>query len=139
MSARRTDGDDEPRYKIEYAFEKSRVLYNLCTARRTESDQVIIVEGFKAAWAVHEAGFPCVVACMGSVITDDQVSLLVSSRFMKCVLMFDGDKAGRDGMAISLPKLERALRVLPAYLPDGISPDSISREELRDFLNIHVC
>lgn len=138
MSARRTDGDDEPRYKIEWAFEKARVLYNLWNARISGADTIIIVEGFKAAWAVHEAGFPCVVACMGSIITEEQVALLVSSRFMKCVLMFDGDKAGRDGMEKSIPKLERALRVVPAYLPDGLSPDSINREELNQFLNIHV-
>ncbi len=139
LSARRTDNDDEPRYEIEYKFQKGKVLYNLHNAKQYGSDLIIIVEGFKACWAVHEAGFPNVAACMGSVITEDQVSLLVSSQFMRCVLLLDGDESGRDGTERSVPKIERALKVIPAYLPDNISPDSISRDELRDFLNIHMC
>ncbi len=138
LSARRTDNDDEPRYEIEYKFQKGKVLYNLHNAKQTGSDLIIIVEGFKAAWAVFEAGYPNVAACMGSVITEEQVSLLVSSKFMKCVLMLDGDESGRDGTERSIPKLERALKVIPAYLPDGISPDDISREELKEFLSIHM-
>lgn len=135
ISARRVKGDEEPRYKISNGLKKDRVLYNINNAIKSGSDTIILVEGFKAAWAVHEAGFNNVAACMGAAVTTGQLMLLSSLSFMKCALMFDGDDAGESGMDTALPHLEKMFTsVTPVYLPTKVSPDDMSREELTDLL-----
>ena len=140
VSARREDGDEEPRYLLEREFEKSRVLYNLHRAAMTGSNTVIIVEGFKASWAVYEAGFSNVVACMGSMVLPEQVYLLLRAGFMNCLLMLDGDKAGKIGSQNSQKILSRSFKTVVSYLPNGYSPDSdgFERHDLKDFIDLHL-
>lgn len=137
VSLRRTDGDEEPRYLLDWSLEKDKILYNLFSAKQTDASYLIIVEGFKACWAVVEAGYSNVVACMGSVVTEGQLSLLEISRYMSCILLLDGDSAGRDGMERSIPRLSRLMKTVPLYLPDDLSPDSFSRDELKELINTY--
>ncbi len=136
VSLRRTDGDEEPRYVLSHKFPKDLVLYNLQGGRQLDGT-IIVVEGFKACWAVHEARYSA-VACMGSVVTEGQFHLLVNAGFERVVLMLDGDKAGRDGTEASYAKLRKAFDTVIAYLPDGRSPDDFDRSELRAFIELHV-
>lgn len=138
LSARREDGDVEPRYLLEYRFQKGLILYNLHRALGSGKDTVIVVEGFKALWAVFEAGFDNVVACMGSEITEDQVLALCMSGFRNCVLLFDGDKAGVAGYKSAEKKLRSAFNVTVVRLPEGQSPDSFSRKELSELLELYI-
>lgn len=138
ISARRTDGDEEPRYRLGYEFQKGSVLYNLHRALQTGSSSIIIVEGFKASWAVHEAGLQNVVACMGAAITDEQVLQLCGTSFRNCIILFDGDEAGRKGSVSANAKLSKAFNTQIVSLPDRISPDSLSRYELRDLLELYL-
>jgi DNA primase len=138
FSGRRVDSDEEPRYLLGYEFHKGSVLYNLHRASQTASDTIVLVEGFKACWAVHEAGVENVAACMGAAVTDEQVLQLCGTRFRNCLVLFDGDKAGRKGTATGVAKLSKAFNVQAIELPDTISPDSIGREELRDLLEIYL-
>lgn len=139
VSARREDNDEDPRYRLEHEFQKGRVLYNLHRALTTGAKNIILVEGFKAAWAVSEAGFENVAACMGADITHEQVLLLCTCGLTGCVLMYDGDPAGRKGMTRALSKLEGAFRVVPVYLPEGLSPDSYEqRDELADVIRLYL-
>lgn len=137
LSARRVKGDEEPRYKISNGLKKDKVLYNIGNAVESGSDTIILVEGFKAAWAVHESGYHNVAACMGAAVTRGQLMLLSRLRFMKCAIMFDGDKAGESGMDTALPLLDKMFTsVTPVYLPLKVSPDDMAREELTDLLYI---
>ena len=138
ISGRRVDGDAEPRYKLDFQFQKGRVLYNLHRALQTGADTIIIVEGFKALWSVYEAGFPNVVACMGSAITDEQVLTLCSSGFRNAIVMFDGDDAGRKGISSAVKKLSSAFNTQPIYLPDKTSPDDLPRIELKELIELHL-
>ena len=138
LSARRTDNDEDPRYLIDYQFPKGRVLYNLHRALLSGNDAVIVVEGFKALWAVFEAGFSNVVACMGTAVTDDQVWALCASGFRNCVLLFDGDAAGIRGAPGAERQLGSAFNVSTIYLPEGKSPDSFDRNELRELLELYL-
>jgi DNA primase len=138
LSGRRTDGDEEPRYRLGYKFQKGSVLYNLHRALQTGSSTIIIVEGFKACWAVHEAGLPNVAACMGAQITDEQVLQLAGTGFRNCLVMFDGDKAGYKGAATAEVKLSKAFNTQVLSLPEKISPDSLSRVELRDLVDMYL-
>lgn len=134
MSARRKDSDVNPRYLLEFEFQKGKVLYNIHNAINTGSDTVILVEGFKAAWAVYEAGFKNVAACMGAAISKDQYFLLNKVGFINVILMFDGDEAGISGMDAAMKLLDKGFNTIPAYLPENVSPDDLSREELSNFL-----
>jgi DNA primase len=138
VSARREDGDDEPRYLLDYAFQKGRILYNLHNAIATGEDTIILVEGFKALWSVYEAGYHNVAACMGARITDEQVLTLCSTHFTKCLVLFDGDQAGQDGIVAALPKIRKYFRCEPLFLPDKISPDSIERVELKELIDLYI-
>jgi len=141
LSARRTDSDAEPRYLLEFDFQKGRILYNLHRASReasTTEGTVIVVEGFKALWAVYEAGYQNVVACMGANITQEQLLALCIAGFTRCLLMFDGDRAGIAGAESARVKLEAAFNTMVLTLPEGKSPDDFSREDLNDLLSLYV-
>lgn len=139
ISGRRTDGDGEPRYKIAYGLEKDKLVYNMHNALATGSNTLILVEGFKACWAVFETGYQNVGACMGAALTPGQLSVLRRSTFENILIMFDGDEAGRKGMDRAIPRLERDFNnVMGVYLPEEISPDSITREELKELLDLYV-
>lgn len=138
ISARRVDGDEEPRYRLEKEFQKGRILYNAHNAIATGKTTVIIVEGFKALWSVYEAGYFNTVACMGSIVTDEQVLALCSAGFLNCILMLDGDDSGRKGTPKSEKRLKQAFNVTVIYLPEGESPDSFLRQELSDLLEMYT-
>ena len=129
VSARRTDCNKDPRYLLLKDFKKHSIVYNLNNAILVGpafDDCVIVVEGFKAAWAVHEAGFINVVAAMGSVVLEPQAMLLANAGFTKCILMLDGDEAGNKGVEYSFPVVSKYMRSLSVPLYDeffGMSPD----------------
>jgi len=138
ISGRRTDSDEEPRYKLDWKFPKSKILYNLNNALISGSDTIIIVEGFKACWAVYEAGFNNVAACMGSLVVPEQALVLASTGFTKCLLMLDGDGSGYNGMEKSIPLVSRLMRTVPVYLENKLSPDDFTRQDLKDLLDIYL-
>ena len=138
FSGRRTDGDAEPRYRLGYEFKKGSVLYNLHRALQTGASTLIIVEGFKAAWAIHEAGLKNVAACMGAQITTDQVLQVASTGFRNCLVMFDGDEAGRKGLVTAEKKLKQVVNTQVLELPDSVSPDDLDRDELKQLLELFL-
>lgn len=138
VSGRRQDSDQDPRYKLTNDFKKGHVLYNLHRALTYSSDTVIIVEGFKACWAVHESGYGNVSACMGAELVEEQALLLVSCGISNVILMLDGDAAGRKGMLTSHARLSKYMKVLSVYLPDDTCPDDLARNDLKDLLDIYI-
>lgn len=133
-AGRALDGETEPRYKLPNGFNKSLELYNLHRAVQVEGGRgVIIVEGFFDAMQVHQAGFPNVVALMGSSLSDAQAKLL--GVFARVLLMLDGDDAGVDATAKIVAQLARQSLVRIASVPEGRQPDQLSPEEIRVVLN----
>lgn len=113
-------------------FHKGALLFNHHNARKAAHDtgQVIVVEGYVDVIAMTLAGFPQVVAPLGTALTEDQLSLLwrMSGEPVICL---DGDKAGRKaaGRAIdlALPMLEPGRSLSFALLPEGQDPDDLAR------------
>lgn len=139
ISGRRVDGDEEPRYRLLYEFQKSDILYNLNNAlnfKDVYNDTIIIVEGFKALWAVFSCGFPNVVAVMGKSISSAQINLLVKHGFLYTLLLLDGDKAGVKGTIRSEFFLEGKMTNTSIYLPDEKSPDNYMSVELYELLEL---
>ena len=77
-------------------FHKGSLLFNHHRARKSahDSGEVIVVEGYVDVIAMSEAGFPNVVAPLGTALTADQCALLWAIA-SEPILCFDGDNAGR--------------------------------------------
>lgn len=121
-----------PRYLLPKGFEKSQVLYNLnrvVAAENQTTGTVVIVEGFWSVLRLHGAGVP-VVSTFGDSVSDAQVDLLVQAGIDRCILIFDGDEAGRLGTIQTLPVLASRLYVKTIDLSDGIKPDTMDDEIL---------
>jgi len=115
-------------------FHKGHTLFNAARARTTahDRDRVIVVEGYMDVVALAEAGFSETVAPLGTALTEDQLKLLW--RFAKePILCFDGDGAGRKAadraVEVALPWLKPGVSVAFAFLPEGIDPDDLIRQQ----------
>jgi DNA primase len=126
--AGRTMDDSEPRYKLPTGFQKSLILFNL--HRVIGRDRVIVVEGFFDTMKVVQAGFPDVVALMGTTLSEAQERLL--EPFREIVLMLDGDQAGASASTAL------AARLAPSHFVRIVriagQPDELSSEELHAVL-----
>ena len=125
--------DEEPRYKFPAAFEKSAALFNYHRAAPLAQDAVVVVEGFFDCMRVHQAGFPSVVALMGSALSPTQEAGL-DQGFRRVVLMLDGDAAGQAGSRAAAARLATRCDVYEVALAPGQQPDRMSHEELREVL-----
>ncbi len=115
-------------------FHKGGILFNAAKARPLayEREQIIAVEGYMDVVALTEAGFGQSVAPLGTALTEDQVKLL----WRMCpepILCFDGDtagqKAGFRAIDTVLPHLKPGVSVAFAFLPDGLDPDDLIRQQ----------
>jgi DNA primase len=115
-------------------FHKGHNLYNAHLARAVahDNDRVIAVEGYMDVVALTEAGFAESVAPLGTALTPEQVGLLWRMT-PEPILCFDGDNAGKKAAhrAIDtvLPMLKPGMSVRFAFLPDGLDPDDLVRQQ----------
>ena len=113
-------------------FHKGATLYNLHNARKAahEAGTVIAVEGYIDVIAMTAAGFPHVVAPLGTALTADQCALLWRMA-EEPILCFDGDKAGLKAafraIDTALPLLGPGRTLRFALLPGGQDPDELFR------------
>jgi DNA primase len=131
--AGRAIDNTEPRYKLPAGFHKSLELYNLHRAIATGQRGLIVVEGFFDCMKVSQAGYPFVVALMGSSMSEEQERLLVDHAEM-VLLMLDGDEAGRQGTDEILLRLGRQVWTKAVCVPNGKQVDQMSTEELQALL-----
>lgn len=125
-------GAGEPKYlnsPESPVFFKGRVFYGIeQTARYIRSeDQVIIVEGYMDLISLFQAGIKNAVATMGTALTSDHAKVI--QRLTKNVLvLFDGDRAGRDAAERSLGiLLAQGLYPKGLILPNNQDPDDYVR------------
>jgi DNA primase len=113
-------------------FHKGSLLFNHHRARKGAHDngEIIVVEGYIDAIAVSEAGFPNVVAPLGTALTADQCALLWAMA-SEPILCFDGDSAGRRAafraIETALPLIGPAKSLRFSLLPEGQDPDDLIR------------
>jgi len=113
-------------------FHKGALLFNHHRARKSAHDTgaIIVVEGYIDAIASSEAGFPNVVAPLGTALTSDQCALLWAMAG-EPTLCFDGDGAGRRAafraIETALPLIGGGKSLRFALLPEGQDPDDLVR------------
>lgn len=110
-------------------YSKGHALFGLFQARHAiRAEQIaVVVEGNFDVVSLHARGVANVVAPLGTAFTVDQAKLL--RRFAdSCVMLFDGDAAGRKAVRLSrTPLKEAGLGAKVATLPDGTDPDELVR------------
>ena len=104
-------------------FNKRKNLFALNLAKKTKLEYMILVEGYMDAIALHQYGFDCAVASLGTSLTEEHAVLL--SRYTEqVVLIYDGDEAGQRAAQRAIPMLEKAgLHVKVLQLKDAKDPD----------------
>ncbi len=115
-------------------FHKGHLLFNAHRARLAahDKDRVIAVEGYMDAISLSEAGFTETVAPLGTALTEDQLQLLWRLS-AEPILCFDGDSAGKRAafraVDTALPHLKPGASLMFAFLPDGLDPDDLVRQQ----------
>jgi len=104
-------------------FNKRKNLFGLNLAKKTDKDFLILVEGYMDAIALHQYGFDCAVASLGTSLTEEHAALL--TRYTEnIVLIYDGDEAGQRAAQRAIPMLEKAgLHIKVLQLKDAKDPD----------------
>ncbi len=135
-------GDEKPKYLNSPEtplFSKGRQLYNMNFAQKAarETSEVIVVEGYMDVIALAQAGFPQVVAPLGTALTEEQIEVLWRLA-PEPILCFDGDEAGQKAAA------KVAERVLPILKPglslnfiNLVNEESGAKEDPDSFLKKH--
>ena len=117
-------------------YKKQKHLYALNFAKQAKSKQLIIVEGYMDAIAMHQAGITNAVAALGTAFTDSQLQL--ASRFAEeVVFFFDSDNAGKNAALrasqMMLTYLRRMtgikIRIRIAAVPNGKDPDEYIKND----------
>ena len=126
-------GDEKPKYinsPDSLVYDKRNHLYAMNFARKEQSKQLIVVEGYMDAIAMHVAGFKNTVAALGTSFTDNQLKLC--SRYAEeVVFFFDADNAGQNAALRAIKMMMEYLKKLTginirikiAKVPDGKDPD----------------
>lgn len=106
----RVMGDGKPKYLNSpetQIFDKSHNLYGLNFARSTRKNYFILCEGYMDVIALHQAGYDCAMASLGTAFTSGQAAIL--KRFKKdIILSYDSDGAGTNASLKAIEKLKEA-------------------------------
>ena len=115
-------------------FHKGAILFNAAKARPLahERGRIIVVEGYMDVISLAAAGFGESVAPLGTALTEEQIQI-VWRLVPEPTLCFDGDSAGLKAAYRSidtiLPHLKPGLSASFAFLPNGLDPDDLVRQQ----------
>ena len=109
-------------------FNKRKNLFALNLARKSKLGYLILVEGYMDAITLHQYGFDCAVASLGTSLTEEHATLI--SRYVEqVVLIYDGDEAGQRATKRAIPILEKAgIRVKVLQMKDAKDPDEFLKK-----------
>ena len=109
-------------------FNKRKNLFALNLAKKSKLGYLILVEGYMDAIALHQYGFDCAVASLGTALTEDGAALL-SKYTDQVVLVYDGDAAGQNATQRAIPILEKAgLQMKVLKMRDAKDPDEFLKK-----------
>ncbi|MEA4920692.1 MAG: DNA primase [Clostridiaceae bacterium] len=109
-------------------FNKSRNLFALNFAKKSKTGRLILAEGYMDVISLHQAGFDCAVASLGTALTTEQARLM--GRYAKKVIIsYDSDSAGQKASQKAIDLLNRAgLEVKVLRIPGAKDPDEFIKK-----------
>ncbi len=127
--------NSEPKYRFHTGFAKMSHLFNYHRAKALGRQAVVVVEGFFDTANLVQAGYPSVVALMGSTMSERQEQLL-TRWWDHVIFMLDGDPAGRRMQQEALKRMKKhQLKGLYGVnLPDKVQPDSLTVTQIGEFI-----
>ena len=114
-------------------YKKGSIIFNLDKAKacRSETNEVIIVEGYIDVVSVYSSGIKNVIANSGTALTDRQINIIWKF-FSNPVICLDGDKSGQDAalrIAEKLfPEVNEENKIYFSIMPEGNDPDDYIKQ-----------
>jgi DNA primase len=134
----------DDKYKLTTGFDKDACLYNLNNSKHyLDRLPLIVVEGFKSVWRLHEYGIKNVAAAIGSHVTPGQQMLLMTYAINGVVIFFDNDIAGIKGASLAFNELKDKLDIKPIFIHDmdengkGLDPADLSKNQVYNYLKTY--
>jgi DNA primase len=120
-------------------YKKGNMIFNLDKAKdlRSETDEVLIVEGYMDVVSVYSSGIKNVIANSGTALTERQISLIWKF-FSNPIICLDGDESGQKAalrIAEKLfPLINEKNKIHFSIMPDGTDPDDFIKQNGKDGL-----
>ncbi len=109
-------------------YKKGNMIFNLDKAKnlRSETDEVLIVEGYMDVLNVYASGIKNVIANSGTALTEKQISLIWNF-FSNPIICLDGDESGQKAaLRIAeklIPLINEKNKIYFSIMPEGSDPD----------------
>ena len=120
-------------------YKKGNMIFNLDKAKdlRSETDEVLVVEGYMDVVSVYSSGVKNVIANSGTALTERQISLIWKF-FSNPIVCLDGDESGQKAalrIAEKLfPLINEKNKIYFSIMPDGVDPDDYIKQKGKDGL-----
>ena len=115
-------------------YKKGNMIFNLDKAKnlRSETENVLIVEGYMDVVSVYASGIKNVISNSGTALTERQISLIWKF-FSNPILCLDGDESGQKA-AIRIaerlfPLINEKNKIYFSIMPDGKDPDDYIKQK----------
>ncbi len=121
-------------------YKKGNMIFNLDKAKdsRSETQEVLIVEGYMDVVSVYASGIKNVISNSGTALTERQINLIWKF-FSNPVICLDGDESGqRAASRIAerlFPLINSNNKIYFSIMPLGKDPDDFIRENGKDGLD----
>ena len=118
-------------------YKKGRTVFNLDKAKalRSETNEVVIVEGYMDVVSLHAAGFKNVISNSGTALTETQIELIWKF-FSNPIICLDGDQSGQSAALRIAEKLLMLInennKIYFSILPKGEDPDDFIKKNGKD-------
>ena len=115
-------------------YKKGNMVFNLDKAKdlRSETDEVLIVEGYMDVVSVYSSGIKNVIANSGTALTERQISLIWKF-FSNPIICLDGDESGQNAalrIAEKLfPLITEKNKIYFSVMPDSTDPDDFIKQK----------
>ena len=123
-------------------YKKGNMIYNLDKAKdlRSETNEVLIVEGYMDVVSVYASGIKNVIANSGTALTERQINLIWKF-FDSPIICLDGDESGQKAASRIAEKLfpfiNEKNKIYFSVMPDGKDPDDyIKKNGKNGLLNL---
>ena len=120
-------------------YKKGHMIFNLDKAKnlRSETEEVLIVEGYMDVISVYASGIKNVISNSGTALTDRQISLIWKF-FSSPIICLDGDESGQKAayrIAENLfPLINDNNKIYFSIMPEGKDPDDFIKQHGKDSL-----